>query len=252
MPTIERLDLGDELSLGLYMKNRGFSRRMELVWKKVSYSNIFMLKGYIRAVSYDSPEDLNPNEAKRNHGTNFYPLSNMHQWLNGSGLDWFKPTHEYDTNSFCMPDDTGFLTLFDEQDLAALEDVTIQCSVPDGYKRLYGTTYDLTTKVFLPSLKELGIWVDDRPDEGERFDIYEGAYFEGTTLTRSPDGVAKTNYAEYGEAQQAVWCDTAQKITPCICVKGDLEVEKPAGQSVYCIKVPETNCDDLVELLSVG
>ena len=248
---IEELDLGSEIYLGSWSW-RGLRARADIVWFKTSYNNTFMMKNYIKAVPFDSPEELNPNETRRNNGTNFYPFSNMHQWLNGSGTDWFKPAHEYDTNSYCMPDDFGFLTRFDEQDLAALEEIEICCAVPDGFKRTYGSKYNLKTKVFLPSLDELGVFAEDCPDEGERFGIYENAYFEETTLTRSPVGLAKVSFVEYGESQSPVWCREEQKIKPCICLKGDLEVERAQGQEVYCLKTETKSCDDLVELLSVG
>lgn len=249
---IEELELGSKIYLGSFAW-RGRRPEADIVWFKTSYNNTFMMERYIKTVPFDSPEELNPNETRRNNGTNFYPLSNIHQWLNGSGMDWFKPAHEYDTNSFYMPDDFGFLTAFDEQDLAALEETEIECAVPEGFKRIYGSKYSLKTKVFLPSLKELGVWVDgDRPDEGEQFDIYVDAFFEETTLTRTPSGLAKVNFVECGESQSPVWCREEQKIKPCIRLKGDLEVERAQGQEIYCLQTETKPCDDLYELLSVG
>ena len=45
----------------------------------------------------DAPEDKNPNERLRLTGYNYYAFSNLHQWLNAEGEDWFQPAHEYDT-----------------------------------------------------------------------------------------------------------------------------------------------------------
>ena len=104
--------------------------------------------------AFDGVESTNPN------GNNNYGLSNLNQWLNSSAKagEWYSPTHANDTppNSNNVTGKTeyysrpGFLYNFTPEERAAILPTTF--STIDDFG-----TYSVTTKVFIPSARELGL-----------------------------------------------------------------------------------------------
>ena len=50
----------------------------------------------IKLASLDAAEPDNPDKDMKEFGNNFYPQSNIHQWLNSNEVDWYRPAHEFD------------------------------------------------------------------------------------------------------------------------------------------------------------
>ena len=97
------------------------------------------------------------------YGYNDYAASNVHQWLNGIGPDWFRPAHPKDEPP-ALPDTRyqevayqtrdGFLTGFSprfREDLLEVQVPYLKMTRKDAGELAY-----VPAKVFLPSRTELG------------------------------------------------------------------------------------------------
>jgi hypothetical protein len=72
-----------------------------MVWivKKKDDSNntvTLALKESIQNMEFDAAELGNTDEWVRDYGNNIYEFSNIRQWLNSSGGDWFRKQHDHD------------------------------------------------------------------------------------------------------------------------------------------------------------
>ena len=149
------------------------------------YSGTLLLCDHIvRQMCYDAQEPKNPKRDSHNYinirGNSNYITSNLHQWLNACGEDWFTPQHEYDAppsaeNTYCgeNPYDIlpGFLTEFSQEFRDALVTVQLPCSVkqPQGGVEL---EYH-PAKVFIPSLAEIGENKPDDLQDGTRYPLFD-------------------------------------------------------------------------------
>lgn len=147
----------------------------------------------LRQACFDAIEPENPADGRRNRifewGNNNYAQSNIHQWLNANGTDWFKPQHPYD-----MPpareyiaygenpydSEPGFLTGFSEKFLSALQEVDVECSVKLPDEGVNGEK--IRAKVFLLSPTELGRATDDDFSEGTKLPIFHDPRYLMATL----------------------------------------------------------------------
>lgn len=110
---IGELDLGTEIRFG------------GMIWiiKRKEEENGFVtlaLKESIKNMEFDAAEPDNPDEWVSDYGNNIYRLSNIRQWLNGDGDNWFSARHDYDAPpSYAAI--KGFLTQFSEKELKRIE-----------------------------------------------------------------------------------------------------------------------------------
>lgn len=142
------------------------------------------------------------------HSTNFYPLTKMH-------------LHLQEIESF-----------FDDKEGQILQPFTIECAVPDAYRRSHGTKVQLNVLAALPAISEL---LDiDRLDytpaaikkEGEPFfpnNERPDSLFYMNYLTRSYAGISSFRET-YGIAQfSTLRCNKIHSVRPLISVRGDAE-----------------------------
>ena len=82
---------------------------------------VCIAENIVRLGCFDAREPKNPDPDCVRFGNKRYPVSNIHQWLNATDDDWFKPAHEYDAppvleNVFNgddpYADEPGFLSAF--------------------------------------------------------------------------------------------------------------------------------------------
>lgn len=158
-----------------------------------------LAKNILSIKPFDGAEKTNPNANRRGYGNNDYAKSNIHQWLNASGEDWYTPQHQYDgepgtsnilngVNSYNL--EYGFLTNFYDSAKKYIVDVTNKFK-PHGDD---GENYiEFTSKVFLPSMSELGL--NEDIEEGLKFRLLRGGEYD---LTANPtrECVQQCEYTE--------------------------------------------------------
>jgi hypothetical protein len=140
-----------------------------------SGSTTLIVKTSVDSMMFDNVDMMFDNvepELNPYTGNNRYLLSNLRQWLNASGNDWYEPQHEYDTS----PDyavQPGFLGRFSSNDKKIIEPTTVKTQFEGG-------SYDYTEDYFfLMSAKEAGItsfgWMGTPPNEGESLPLFPDA-----------------------------------------------------------------------------
>lgn len=129
----------------------------------------------LRAVDAAEPNSLDANVQR--YGYNNYPLSNLNQWLNSANNSWYTASHTNDT----PPDNTntfggtgyvnrpGFLYNFLASERNAILNNTINIIAN-------GAITTFTTKVYLPSFREVGINMN-----GVQTPDVEWSYFENNS-----------------------------------------------------------------------
>lgn len=112
---------------------------------------------------FDAREPGNMESASRQqYGNNRYSLSNIDQWLNKDSSPWFVPSHSKDTPpsleytdgyKIAYENRPGFLNAFTDVEKAAILETNIRVALGkvDGEG-----TEDITRRVFLPSVREVG------------------------------------------------------------------------------------------------
>lgn len=152
----------------------------------------------------DAPEDNNPNERLRLTGYNYYAFSNLHQWLNAEGRDWYKPAHAYDTapskgNISKRPNcyDThgynayyhkpGFLSWFGNTFRNAIYESEVPCT-----NSTHNDIEYIKAKAFLLSVTEAGIRTSDPLEEGSKIAVFND--FRNRYASPSADAVANSEW----------------------------------------------------------
>ncbi len=140
---------------------------------------------------FDSAEPDNPMDCRKTSGSNDYPTSNLHQWLNAERSGWYKPQTECDrppemsmqpNYGFELPtepmkDDTqnGFLSGFSKTFIRALKEVDVPCAVTEAEGKVRVTTEKM--KVFIPSMDELGFTAGVETSLGSLLKLFEDLRF---------------------------------------------------------------------------
>ena len=191
----------------------------------------------IKLAAIDAAEPDNPDEAMRQFGNNFYPLSNIHQWLNSSVSDWYKPSHEFDappvtenldhgrldfyqvpyyskeamyTGDFSYKDDPGFLTWFSPEFVDSIHEVVVPCHLaPEPGKSHHGppSSHDLQAKVFLLSAHELGFEDVQEATEGFSFPLFRDGRMRAVAPT--PAAIGKPADYVYDDCSFHYWLRSA-------------------------------------------
>jgi len=146
---------------------------------------------------FDAKEPTNTDTNRQSNGNNRYSLSNLDQWLNDDGLNWWTATHAYDaaptdaglTKPVGYDDKLGFKSNFTTEELAAVLDTTIRVAkntVTDG-----GSYEDVVRKFFIPSTTELNLAHENSIAEGVVLAAFAGA--TDTTRIAYPTQALVTN-----------------------------------------------------------
>lgn len=221
----------------------------DIIWRKLSDDCLFMSNRRIRRIHFDSCEPWSDSRARRSHGNNFYPHSNIHQWLNATGEGWFQKAHEYDESPryACDP---GFLTEFSKSELGVLLPQNIIVAVPLGSRKKYGKTVEMSALVTLPAASQCGHKDPDYSCEGtyiEEIRNLLGRY--NACLTRT--GIKDAGHVLYAGVDwfDSVYADNSGDIYPIIRVNPDTVVrDTPDGEGVYWLNT--TDDDSLDKFLS--
>lgn len=164
-------------------------------------------------VMFDAKEPDNPLHIYvRDNGSNRWKESNLRQWMNKTGLNWYEPQHEYDTPP-TKPDPatvTGLLDCFPSDFIDMCIPVKMRSITHTLYGGGYDTTYD---KLFLLSLSQCNCKSTD-PKFGLN-DESEGRYWE---------------YWRNRHGGNTYWTGTSQ---------GTDEFTSDSRRSVYKIENPE-------------
>lgn len=135
----------------------------------------------IDLLGLDAKEPTNTDTNRQSKGNNLYSQSNLDQWLNDAGLNWWTATHAYDaaptdaglSQPVGYDDKLGFKSNFTTEELAAVLDTTIRIvknTVTDG-----GSYEDVVRKFFIPSTTELNLANENSIAEGVVLSAYSGA-----------------------------------------------------------------------------
>lgn len=165
---------------------------------------------------FDAPEKGSPTESLRITGNNFYGFSNLHQWLNAEGFDWYRPLHEHDAepseeNIALRPNiydrhgynaydkKAGFLSWFGEMFRKGIIESDIPCvnNKQDGIDCI-------KAKAFLLSTAEAGIRTSDPVKEGSKIAVFNE--FRNRYATPSKDAVMNSDWQPaYFNTEQLFW-----------------------------------------------
>lgn len=133
----------------------------------------------IKLLPFDAIEASNSDSNRKNYGNNRYLFSNLLQWLNKEGTNWYTAMHSADAaptmaNVSFNPYDTtaGFLTNVSAQMKAAVLDttVTVAKAAVDG-----GGSESVTSKIFLLSKAEVGFGNENGIAEGSLLAMFSDA-----------------------------------------------------------------------------
>ena len=151
--------------------------------------------------SYEEIYDWEFEWLDRNSVTNRWRYSNLRQWLNSAGENWFSPAYDTDVlltdddvKSYSLmrnPDSIGFLSCLPQDLVECIQPIKIQTQAffnednfdetieePDTINGVYvDITYD---KIFIPSLEEMNVKPSDNDGYSNGKKIYADDGIEGT------------------------------------------------------------------------
>lgn len=224
--TINDLEIGDIVLFGAIRNKVTDSSLQDIEWIKVDNDNTLTARCVIRRMAMDEAEPRSSSRDRRERGCNFFPQSNLFQWLNSAGQSWFVPVDEADEEPV-YSDMPGFLSDFDPWELDTIVPHEICVGVPNGYRRKFGSLFRVSCKVSIPAAGEVLCGVsDDYHVEGELFPYYK----EG-------------NFPHVG-----MWLRTATNSSmACVGGSGDVSAISPCrrGSVVPMLRIhPETRVSD--------
>ena len=255
---VKDMAVGDRLIVGAY-RTFGGDRLQDIAWMKVSQNNDFIAAAEIDILEFDSQEPQSPGRERRRGGNSFYPLSNIHNFLNAEREEWYEPTHTADQPPFRLR--TGFLKDFEPWERECIEEREIVVAVPEGSKREFGRSVRIRCLVSLPSADELGrLPASDAEDvivEGESFDM--NVFSDGfATMTRTGTGPSRILCYQRRRGFYPRSASNMEHISPVIRLKGDVAVTDSSDeQGFHYPEFPEdsayyTKADDLAAILTAG
>lgn len=228
------------------------------IWRKNEEGTYLMADNVLRQMCFDAAEP------GRRFGNNDYALSNIRQYLNAEGMNWFRPQHENDTpptreniydgdNPYVgLP---GFLTGFSEGFKAAILTAAVESRDRDGNLRI------LNDRVFLPSATEMGFHTSEGMEEGEKLPLANDPRMRIAAPTAEAVATATWKPAFFGVDKPWNWllrspssghaysvrvvdsggsennylaCDGRQGLRPALILKSDTLVSnQPDQRGVY-------------------
>lgn len=227
--TINDIPIGGYFTVGLFQR-RNRRAPEPISWRKASYNNEFYGDDGLGAFSADEREPENESRDRRERGSNFFPQTNICQFLNSEEANWFKPQHETDTVSDALGRQPGFLYLFEgwERNLIVPHEVSV--IVPSGFKRKYGELFKTTLKVSMLSRSQL--FADADQSEGEQLEVFrmEGIPVNFLTRTAINTGLIAVN-GRRGQSNNSPAAEC--NIIPFIRFDGNSPVEYSASGDYY-------------------
>lgn len=209
----------------------------ELMWKKASASNEFYASGGIGCLQFDAIEPDNESRDRRERGSNFWPQSNLCQFLNAEEKDWFKPQHETDMVDVSMSSRAGFLHLFEDWEKRAIVPHEITTTVPVGFKRKFGEHVKTTAKVSILSRSQ--VFGGEDLAEGEQLQLFaSGVSVPCGVVTRTAVNTCVCAIDRRGRlTSQSPASQIA--VMPLIRIDGDYPVEYNHDQDAFYLLPPE-------------
>ena len=220
----------------------------------------------IGLMAFDAKEATNSDSNRKSYGNNNYALSNLLQWANSSAAkNWYKAKHAADappTGSDVTynpyTDKAGFLSYFPAEFVAMLPSVNQTVNKPsvDG-----GGTEVVTSKVFLPSLSEVGLAVDGAVD-GTKWDLFTS---DASRIAKPTQGAIDNNTYEsanlskdkgwywwlrspnvsYSDYVRSVYSDGTRSYNnafsghigfrPALALRSDFSVSGPDDKNIYTL-----------------
>lgn len=148
-------------------------------------STTLLAQNILTFKAFDAKEPTNSNERQADYGNNDYYLSNIHQWLNAKGANWFAATHEHDASPVeenvyrnAYSAEGGFLTNFSEAFLESL----VEVSVPTYHLR--NDSINFEAGVFLLSRTEVGLGEENGRAEGKLLELFKEEQFRKAFPTK--------------------------------------------------------------------
>lgn len=152
----------------------------------------------------DAPEEDNPNQRLHSTSYNYYAFSNLNQWLNAEGSDWYKPAHEYDAapteeniakrpnfydrhgyNAYA--EKVGFLSWFGGAFREAIFESDVPCTNSEQSEIEF-----IKARAFLLSTAEAGIRTSDPLKEGSKIAVFND--FRNRLATPSLEALASSQW----------------------------------------------------------
>lgn len=174
--TLADLSIGSKVKFGKYQVNTEDAQ--PIIWTIVAKNHTGYPENSVTLHAteildlrcMDAKEPNNSDSNRANYGNNRYSLSNLDQWLNKNNAanEWYVATHAADQS----PDYAsrpGFLNSFNESELDAILLTTIRIVIPSLDD---GNYEDISRKVFLPSITEVGLGNENNIPEGSSWGYY--------------------------------------------------------------------------------
>ncbi|MBQ9613049.1 MAG: hypothetical protein IJV14_10755 [Lachnospiraceae bacterium] len=228
------LPIGSKILFGRYRENdRG--QEKELKWTKVTDDCRTVLVPRQIVAVFDHCE-RGVNQDRMNHGYNFYPYSNIDQYLNSRNYEWFVPKHSGDTVYYHEARRPGFLHFFMPEEIKQIAIQHITVASPKGSKKEFGEKTEIDRLVTIPSASQFG-WggVNDiQREEGERIDLLsDSTVFHGVTRTGSTDSCHIL--ARDWRSLRPQFCSGYDTVCPMIILSPNVEVVQTAenGMTLY-------------------
>jgi len=245
---LKELALGSRLALGLDPNDE------DQTWMKVSDDGFFLAERKVGFMSYDYYEPDNTSRSRRSNGNNFWPHSNVCQWLNAHGENWWVPAHRYDKIRSAYYG-AGFLDRFTPEELAIMMDIETTTLVPLGSRKEYGKTCTNTYKVVLPSFSQVYSGRCDETFEGKDQFSIEGALLPGIEMFQRAHEigiVTRTGVVDAGHIviSNTTWYDSRPAsdgfhMFPMIKLSGEAQIgDKPSREGIYRLPIAEAAPDD--------
>jgi len=250
--TINDLSVGSKVMFGQAIYDGQRNMVIDLVWRKVAENNTFLTDFFVARKAADVPEPDNTSRDRRERGSNFFPQTNIFQWLNADRSGWFSKSHEADV----APDyvnEPGFLSEFAQWEKDAIVPHEIVTIVPEGFRREFGVLCKNTCKVSLPALSEVTRIGDDTYNQEGEFLTYFGTHGRPRMLLRTAVASTLQCIDQYGDAASR---SASQRyfIIPKICIKGDMQISDQTDSDGNHVVLPpkgSESCIDVSELYSV-
>lgn len=195
---IGELDLGTEVRFGgmIWIVKRK-SQECETV--------TLALKESIKRMEFDAAEPGNPDKWVSDYGSNSYELSNIRQWLNSSGSDWFRKQHDHDAAPG-YAGIKGFRSQFSKKEIKQITPKeTVAGHFPDFF--------------YLPAAEEKDLV------NGEEFD-------DEWVWTRTPSAANSRN-ARIADSSGALYsglaCNGSYGVRPLCDLKSETKLKKVNG-----------------------
>lgn len=246
---LKDLPIGSKVKFGSYAK-RTNSPALDLKWTKITANGMLVLEPGVLYGTFDAPEQQASNRDRRHHGWNYFPLSNIFQFINSSEAQWFKPQHDADECGYAnYSHDCGFLSSFTSEEIAQIIPHEITVGTPDGARKKYGTRTTQKCLISLPSLSQLNMeFADDylRCEGGEIPALRDDSVFRGWTRSGAA-GTHRVYSKWYRDSIRTGFCNDRECICPMLILNPEIDVpDLPDENGFYHVQIAPANSDHIM------